>query len=250
MGTTNAILRLAAVADIHCSKAKQGALHTLFTQIQESADILLLCGDVTDTGLPEEAQILAKELTTTVKIPIIGVLGNHDYESSKEQEVREILVNTGVSMLDGETCVVRGVGFAGVKGFAGGFGKYSLQTWGERAIKQFVQETVNEALRLESALARLEHMQRVVLLHYSPIRSTVEGEPTEIFPFLGSSRLEEPLNRFEVTTVFHGHAHGGHPEGQTSSGIPVYNVSLPVLQRAYPDRPPFRLCEIPIEPKD
>ncbi len=250
MGTTNNRLRVAAVADIHCSKMTQGALHTLFTQIAERADILLLCGDSTDTGLPEEAQMLAKELTTSVKIPVIGVLGNHDYESGKPQEVKEILANAGVSMLDGDTCVVRGVGFAGVKGFAGGFGKHSLQAWGENAIKQFVQETVNEALRLESALARLEHMQRVVLLHYAPIRATVEGEPTEIFPFLGSSRLEEPLNRFEVAAVFHGHAHGGHPEGQTSHKVPVYNVSMQVLQRAFPNQPPFRLCEIPIEPKD
>jgi Icc-related predicted phosphoesterase len=250
LGTTNETLRLAAVADIHCSKANQSALHALFAQIQESADILLLCGDCTDTGLPEEAQLLAKELMATVKIPIVGVLGNHDYESGKEREVKEILANVGVSMLDGDTCVVRGVGFAGVKGFAGGFGKYSLQSWGEHAIKQFVQETVNEALRLESALARLEHMQRVVLLHYSPIHRTVEGEPTEIFPFLGSSRLEEPLNRFEVAAVFHGHAHGGSPEGQTSRGIPVYNVSMQVLQRAYPQQPPFRLCEIPTQPKD
>ncbi len=250
MGTTNERVRLAAVADIHSSKANQGALHALFSPIQESADILLLCGDCTDTGLPEEAQVLAKELTTTVKIPIVGVLGNHDYESGKEREVKEILVDSGVSMLDGDTCIARGVGFAGVKGFAGGFGKHSLQAWGEHAIKQFVQETVNEALRLESALARLEHIQRVVLLHYSPIRATVEGEPAEIFPFLGSSRLEEPLNRFEVAAVFHGHAHGGSPDGQTSRGIPVYNVSLQVLRRAFPQRPPFRLCEIATQPKE
>ncbi len=250
LGTNRETVRIAAVADIHVSKARQGEMHTLFMKIQESADVLLLCGDCTDTGLPEEAQILAKELTATVKIPIVGVLGNHDFESGKEQEVKEILMNSGVYMLDGDTHVVRGVGFAGVKGFAGGFGKHALQAWGESAIKRFVQETVNESLRLESALARLEHMQRVVLLHYAPIRRTVEGEPAEIFPFLGSSRLEEPLNRFEVAAVFHGHAHGGSPEGQTSHAIPVYNVSLPVLARSYPDRPPFRLCEIPIQPKD
>jgi Icc-related predicted phosphoesterase len=105
---------------------------------------------------------------------------------------------------------------------------------------------VDEALKLESALARLQTEQRVVLLHYSPIKSTVEGEPPEIFPFLGSSRLEEPLNRYPVTAVFHGHAHHGSPEGRTSSNIPVYNVAMPLLKRTFPDQPPFRLVEIAI----
>ena len=247
MAMTDGKLRIAAVADIHCNKSNQSILRTLFTQISERADILLLGGDLTDIGLTEEAHILARELTTTVKIPVIGVLGNHDYESGKQDQVKEILCDAGVSMLDGDTCVVHGVGFAGVKGFIGGFGKVAVQAFGENAIKEFVQETVNESLRLESALARLEEMPRVVLLHYSPIRQTVEGEPLEIFPFLGSSRLEEPVNRFEVVAVFHGHAHGGSPEGQTLKGVPVYNVSMQVLHRAYPEHPPFRLLEVPVE---
>ncbi len=248
MPATNGTLRVAAVADIHCSKSNQGALHTLLLQVANAADVLLLGGDLTNIGLTDEAQTLAKELTTTVKIPVIGVLGNHDYENNKQDEIKQILCDAGVSMLDGETCTVRGVGFAGVKGFGGGFGKYAVQSFGENAIKRFVQETVDDALRLESALARLEDMPRIVVMHYAPIRMTVEGEPVEIFPFLGSSRLEEPLNRFEVAAVFHGHAHGGAPEGRTTSNIPVYNVSLPVLRKAYPDQAPFRLFEVPVSP--
>jgi Icc-related predicted phosphoesterase len=149
-------------------------------------------------------------------------------------------------MLDGSSCEVRGVGFAGVKGFAGGFGRVALQPWGETAIKHFVQEAVNEAAKLETALAGLQTPQRVVLLHYSPIRTTVVGENIEIFPFLGSSRLEEPINRFRPAAVFHGHAHGGNPEGRTGSGVPVYNASQPVLRRAFPEKPPFRLIEVPV----
>jgi len=142
---------------------------------------------------------------------------------------------------------VLGVGFAGVKGFAGGFGRGTLGPWGERAIKQFVQESVSEALKLESALARLKTAHRIAILHYSPIQGTVEGEPVEIFPWLGSSRLEEPLTRYQVSAVVHGHAHKGSPEGRTTTGIPVYNVSLPLLRARYPDQPAFRIIEVPRE---
>lgn len=238
-------VRLAAVGDIHCSKTSQGTLQPLFEQITESADVLLLCGDLTDYGLPEEAHILTKELSTA-RIPTLAVFGNHDYESGKQGEVRQILSDAGVIVLDGEACEIQGVGFAGVKGFAGGFGRGALGPWGEETIKRFVHEAVDEALKLESALARLQTAQCVALLHYSPIQTTVEGEPPEIFPFLGSSRLEEPLNRYPVTAVFHGHAHSGTPEGRTSSNIPVYNVSMPLLKRIKPDQPPFRMLEISI----
>ena len=150
-------------------------------------------------------------------------------------------------MLDGDAVVIHGVGFAGVKGFAGGFGRGALGPWGEHAIKQFVQEAVNEALKLEAALAHLETEHRIAVLHYSPIRATVEGEPVEIQPWLGSSRLEEPLSRFQVSAVVHGHAHKGAPEGTTATGIPVYNVSITVLKASYPDRPTFRIIEVPRE---
>jgi Icc-related predicted phosphoesterase len=238
-------LRIAAIGDLHVSKSSQGAFQPLFTQINSNADVLVMCGDFTDYGAPEEARILARELTTSIKIPIVAVLGNHDYESGRESEITEILQDSGVTVLDGEATEVHGIGFAGVKGFCGGFGRGALGPWGEKAIKAFVQEAVDEALKLEAALARLRTARRVALLHYSPVRATVEGEPIEIFPYLGSSRLEEPINRYRVSAVFHGHAHRGTPEGRTSTGVPVYNVSMPLLARTNPDRPPFLIVEIP-----
>ena len=188
--------------------------------------------------------MFARELGMAMHIPVVAVLGNHDYELSKEGEIVEILREVGVMVLDGDSCVIRGVGFAGVKGFGGGFGRRALQAWGEPAIKRFVHEGVEEALKLESALAALRTERRVVLLHYSPIPATVQGEPLEVHPFLGSSRLEEPLNRYRVTAAFHGHAHRGAPEGATATGVPVYNVAMPVLERAFPDRLAYRLLEL------
>jgi Icc-related predicted phosphoesterase len=240
-------LRIAAVGDIHVSKSSQGAFQPLFSQISQTADVLLLCGDFTDYGLPEEARVLARELSAVVKIPVIAVLGNHDFESGKEGDIRQILTDAGVTVLDGEATEVHGVGFAGVKGFAGGFGRGALGPWGETTIKAFVQEAVDEALKLESALARLRTQRRVAVLHYSPIRATVEGEPPEIFAYLGSSRLEEPINRYRVSAVFHGHAHRGYPEGRTATGVPVYNVAMPLLARTNRDRPPFLIVEVPLE---
>jgi Icc-related predicted phosphoesterase len=238
-------VRVAAMADIHCTRTSQGALQPLFATIAENADVLVLCGDLTDYGLPEEAHMLAKELAGVAKFPVIAVLGNHDYESGKQVEIQHILSEVGVHVLDGDTCEVQGIGFAGVKGFAGGFGRGTLEPWGEPIIKHFVHEAVDEALKLEAALARLHTDQRIALLHYAPIQATVEGEPTEVFAFLGSGRLEEPLNRYGVTVVFHGHAHHGSPEGRTKVGVPVYNVAVPVLRHAYPERPPFRIVAVP-----
>ncbi len=247
MADTQEVVRLAAVGDIHCTKTSQGNLQPLFSKITESADVLLLCGDLTDYGLPEEAHVLVKELSA-VRIPTIAVFGNHDYESGNPEAIEQILCDSGITILNGDTCEVQGIGFAGVKGFAGGFGSKALGAWGEDIIKNFVHEAVNEALKLEAALAKLETPQRIAVLHYSPIQATVEGEPPEIFPFLGSSRLEEPLTRYAVTAAFHGHAHHGHPEGRTRSNIPVYNVSMPLLKKAFPDQPAFRLLEIPTTP--
>src|SRR5215216_1017248 len=243
MAMAGDVVRLAALSDLHYSKSSQGSFQPLFAQIAESADVLLLCGDLTDYGLTEEARILAKDLAP-VKIPMVGVLGNHDFEAGEERDIARILVDVGVHMLDGDTWEFRGVGFAGVRGFCGGFGRGALGPWGEKIIKDFVHEAVQEALKLESALARLSSDHRIVLMHYAPIRATVEGEPPEIFPFLGSSRLEDPLSRVEVTAIFHGHAHKGATEGKTQTGIPVYNVSHAALRSTYPDRPPFRLFEV------
>ena len=237
-------VRFAAVGDIHCTKASTGALRGVFAQASEAADALLLCGDLTDYGLPEEARVLADELAAA-NVPIVAVLGNHDFESDAQDEVCRILTDAGVHMLDGEACEVHGVGIAGAKGFAGGYGRGTLGSWGERPIKQFVNEAIKEALKLESALAKLRTPHRLAVLHYSPIVGTVEGEPVEIFPFLGTSRLEEPLIRHPVSSVVHGHAHRGTPEGRTVNGTPVYNVAMPLLKRVYPDRPPFRLIELP-----
>jgi Icc-related predicted phosphoesterase len=237
MGTKE-FVRLAAVGDIHYGKGSRGSLQTLFTALTRvEADILMLCGDLTDYGLPDEAAELARELVSGVKIPIVGVLGNHDYEAGAVEEVTRILTEAGVRLLDGETVEIQGIGFAGVKGFAGGFGRGVLGPWGEKAVKQFVHEAVNETLKLESALARLRTPTRIALLHYAPIVATVEGEPREIFPYLGCSRLEEPLVRYQVQAVFHGHAHHGAFEGTTQNGTPVYNVSLPLLLARNPEQP-------------
>ena len=243
MPSIPSVVRLAAMADIHYSKSSQGSLQPLLAQVAENADVLVLCGDLTDYGLADEARVLAKDLTP-VSIPVVCVLGNHDFEANEQTEISEILSDVGVHMLDGDTWEFRGIGFAGIRGFCGGFGRGALGPWGEKIIKAFVHEAVQEALKLESALARLTAAHRIVLMHYAPIRGTVEGESLEIYPFLGSSRLEDPLSRFDVTAVFHGHAHKGAPEGKTQTGIPVFNVSHPVLKANYPDRPPFRLFEV------
>ncbi len=237
------VVRVAALADLHCTKTSQGAFQPLFARIAEAADVALIAGDLTDYGLPEEARVLAKEIAS-LRIPMAAVLGNHDLESGKSDEVREILCEAGLKILDGETCELLGVGVAGVKGFGGGFGKHALGPWGETIIKQFVREAVDEALKLEAAMARLRTSAVIALLHYSPVQETVEGEPLEILPFLGSSRLEEPLTRYPVSHVFHGHAHRGQLEGHTRTGTPVYNVSMPLLSRTAPDRPPFRVFEV------
>jgi Icc-related predicted phosphoesterase len=239
------IVRVAALADLHCTKTSQGAFQPLFARIAEAADIVVIAGDLTDYGLPEEAAVLTKELTT-LRIPVTAVLGNHDLESGKSVEIRQLLTDSGVTVLDGDACEVQGIGIAGVKGFGGGFGRRALAPWGEGIIKQFVHEAVGEALKLEAALSRLRTKQIIALMHYAPVEQTVRGEPLEIYPFLGSSRLEEPIGRYPVTLVFHGHAHRGQLEGATKTGVPVYNVSMPLLTRTFADRPPFRVLEVPL----
>lgn len=247
MNRKNGTLRIGALGDLHYTRTPEPTqVRELFTQAGRESDVLLLCGDLTDHGLPEEAHALAREIHASVSIPVVAVLGNHDFEGSKEDEVKTILTESGIRVLDGDAVEVEGVGFAGVKGFCGGFGKRALGPWGERIIKEFVREAVDEALKLESALARLRVKSRIAVLHYSPIQETVEGEPVEIFPFLGSSRLEEPINRYKVNAVFHGHAHRGQPEGKTATGVPVYNVSVQLLKHSYPERPPFRIFEVPV----
>src|SRR5262249_3600108 len=209
----------------------RGSIRPIFENVDKFADVLVICGDLTDYGLPEEAHLLVEELSPALKLPVVAVLGNHDFESGHEVEIKKIAGDDGITVLDGDADVARGVGFAGVRGFAGGFGRGTLGAWGERATKAFVQEAIDEALKLESALARLRTKSRIAVLHYAPIRATVENEPAEIFPFLGCSRLEEPLNRYPVTAVVHGHAHNGSPEGRTAARVPVFHGSLPLMRR-------------------
>jgi Icc-related predicted phosphoesterase len=236
------VVRVAAVGDLHFGRNSPGSLQRLFSAIASTSDVLVICGDLTDYGLLDEAKALAREITQSLKIPVIAVLGNHDIESGEAVAVRDHLREAGVLILDGDSCEVHGIGFAGVKGFCGGFGSRALGSWGEPIIKQFVQEAVNEALKLETALARLRTPVKIAVLHYAPVIGTVRGEPEDIYAFLGSSRLEDPLNRYKVGAVLHGHAHRGQPQGATTAGVPVYNVSLPLMERLHPDRP-FLLLE-------
>jgi Icc-related predicted phosphoesterase len=236
-------VRIAAIADLHFTRTSQGAYQPLFTRLTTEADVLLICGDLTDYGLVEEARLLAREINSSLKIPAVAVLGNHDFEGGQQEEIKSVLIDAGIIVLDGDTCEVHGIGFAGVKGFAGGFDRGTLGPWGESAIKSFVREAVDEALKLESALKRLRNDHRIAMLHYAPVRATVEGEPPEIYPFLGCSRLEEPITRYNVTAVFHGHAHHGRAEGRTRTQVPVFNVSMTLLRELTPDKP-FRLIEV------
>ncbi|HYD29252.1 MAG TPA: metallophosphoesterase [Azospirillaceae bacterium] len=228
-------IRVAALGDLHVSEDAGLRYGEMFAEISERADVLVLCGDLTNLGTRREASLLAKDLES-LTIPVVGVLGNHDVESGKAEEVRRLLADAGVAFVEGRGRTVRGIGFAGVRGFGGGFGRGMLSSFGEPTVKQFVAEAVAEAVRLEEALWSLKTERTVVVLHYAPIVGTVEGEPREIFPFLGNSRLAETIDRFPVTAVFHGHAHHGTYQGRTAKGVPVYNCAAPVAKptgRAY-----------------
>lgn len=224
-------IRIAAVGDIHFDGSRHGSLRELFADIHRNADILALCGDLTTHGAPEQMRAFVDELAG-VEVPIVAVLGNHDFESAAEKEGSDILCEAGVHVLDGTHIVIQGIGFAGTKGFAGGFGRGALGPFGEQLMKDFVNAALDEALKLEKALHQLDTDTKVVLLHYAPIEDTVRGEPESIFPFLGSSRLLQPLDTHGAAVVFHGHAHHGSLEGETPGGIPVFNVSMPLLAEA------------------
>lgn len=240
----NGAVRVAAVGDIHVRESERGKWVEYFKDVSRNADVLLICGDLTDTGDEVEAQVLSDELKACT-VPVIAVLGNHDHEKGRHKLIRKILQNDNVHVLDGEGIVVKGIGFAGIKGFGGGFDNHMLSMFGEGAMKAFVQESVDEALHLERALARLEQendgIKKIAVLHYAPISDTVHGEPEVIYPFLGSSRLAEPLERKKVVAAFHGHAHAGKLEGQTANGTKVYNVARPILLKAGYHQPYFVL---------
>ncbi len=221
-------IRIAAVGDVHFNGTK-GSLVDTFGAASRDADILVLCGDLTTHGTEEQMRGLVAELST-VDIPIVGVLGNHDHESDEQEAVTRVLCEAGVDMLDGGHTVIEGIGFAGIKGFAGGFDRGALSPFGERIVKDFVQAALDESLKLENALRALPTETKVAVLHYAPIAATVEGEPEIIWPFLGSSRLVQPLDTLGTTVVFHGHAHHGTLRGETPGGVPVFNVSQPLLR--------------------
>lgn len=228
-------IQIGAVGDIHVRESDKGKWVEYFKEVSRKCDILVICGDLTDTGDESEAQVLADELRSC-SIPVVAVLGNHDFEKGRHKLIRQIVQKNHIHVLDGEAVMVGEVGFAGVKGFGGGFDKHMLSMFGEGAMKAFVQEAVDESLRLDRALARLdaEHdcTKKIAVLHYSPIQDTVVGEPEAIYPFLGSSRLAEPLNRRQVLAAFHGHAHMGSLQGKTTGGVRVFNVSKPMLIKA------------------
>lgn len=236
-------LRLAAVGDLHCREHDHGRFRRLVREVNERADVLLLCGDLTDHGALKEGQVLAEELSS-LRVPCAAVLGNHDFDQNVAREIASELTKVGVRCLDGDAFFFQHtLGVAGVKGFGGGFGKASLQAFGEPTTKAFVQEAVNEALKLETALGRLDTPKKVVIMHYSPIVGTLEGENCEIFSYMGSGRFAVAIEQYGAQMVFHGHAHHGTLSGKTDGGVPVFNVALPLLERHNPDQR-FALVEI------
>jgi Icc-related predicted phosphoesterase len=235
-------MRVAAIGDLHVQENDEAPYRELFTEISNHADVLLLCGDLTNFGKTSEAEILAEDIKSCA-IPVLGVLGNHDYECGQPEVVCEILHGAGMVVLDEQAHEIDGVGFAGVKGFLGGFGRGELAPFGEPIIKAFVDEAMKEARKLENALRTLRTERSVAVLHYSPVTDTLQGEPEEIFQYLGAQRLAEPIDRFEhVKAVVHGHAHHGTYEGRTPLGKPVYNVAQFVVKPLFGR--PYALIEV------
>jgi Icc-related predicted phosphoesterase len=229
-------ITVAAIGDLHVTEHSVHPYTALFEEISAKADVLVLCGDLTNFGTTKEAEILAEDISRAT-IPVLGVLGNHDHESGQPETVTKILCDGGMVLLDHEATVVKGVGFAGVKGFLGGFGRGELASFGEASVKVFVNEAMEEARKLENQLRTLRTDRSVAVLHYSPIPQTLEGEPIEIFPYLGSQRLADAIDRFDhVRAVVHGHAHKGRYEGRTPRGTPVYNCAQFVVRTEF-DRP-------------
>src|SRR5579862_9235843 len=235
-------MRIAATADLHYAPVSQAAVRDQLSKVRDEADVLLLAGDLTNYVQPSEMEPLLNALVR-LRVPTIAVLGNHDYESGKEQELMRMMTAEGIKVLDGSAYERDGVGFAGTKGFVGGFGRGVLTAFGEPEIKTFVRAGIDEALKLERAMSQLRTPKRVVVLHYSPIAATVLGEAPEIYPFLGTSRLAEVVDRHGADLVLHGHAHNGKPDGRTTAGIPVHNVAITLLQSQQPPAA-YRLFDV------
>ncbi|WP_296166780.1 metallophosphoesterase [uncultured Brevundimonas sp.] len=235
-------LRVAAVGDLHVGESTS-PYRDLFERVSEDADALCLCGDLVNFGKTAEVEALIADLRLC-RIPMVGVMGNHEHECGQPDVVMDMLCDAGVHMLaGGRSHEIGGVGFAGTKGFVGGFGRYMLSAFGEASVKTFVQDSIDDATVLETSIRSLRTERSVVLLHYAPVVDTVMGEPPEIHAFLGSSRLAETIDRYDnVSLVVHGHAHRGAPEGRTNKGVPVYNVALPVLKTL--GDTPYRVFEV------
>jgi Icc-related predicted phosphoesterase len=228
--TSERQLRIAAVGDLHF-EGTRGSLAGFFAEVCRAADILVICGDLTTHGDVDQIRGFIGEMEG-VDLPVVTVLGNHDFDAGLDVEITDLLRSHGIHVLDGTNVEIEGIGFAGVKGFGGGFGRRTLGPFGEKLYKEFVQAAIDEALKLETALRTLRTETRVVVMHYSPVHDTLAGEPEQIFPFLGSSRLLTPIETYGAAAVFHGHAHHGVPEGRTPAGIPVFNVARTVLASA------------------
>src|SRR5438105_7004870 len=226
-------MRIAATADLHFSAQSYSTIQDQFVKVRDEADLLLIAGDLTNYGQPPEMEMLLNALVRLL-LPTVAVLGNHDYESGQESELQRMMAAAGIKVLDGTGYERDGVGFAGTKGFPGGFGRGALTAFGEPEVKAFVQAAIDEAVKLERAMSQLRSKKQVVVLHYSPVADTVQGESPEIFPYLGSSRLGEVVDRHGADIIFHGHAHHGYPDGKTTAGIPVHNVAIPILHAQKP----------------
>jgi len=226
-------MRIAATADLHFTASRQSALLDQFSRVRDEADVLVLAGDLTNYGQPDEMALLLNVVVRS-RVPTIAVLGNHERTTGKQAELMAMMAAAGVKVLDGTAYEREGVGFAGTKGFVGGFGRGVLTAFGEPEIKEFVKASIDEALKLERAMSQLRSRRRVVVLHYSPVVGTVIGETPEIFPFLGTSRLAEVVDRHGADLVLHGHAHNGRLEAKTAGGVPVQNVAITLLQAQQP----------------
>jgi Icc-related predicted phosphoesterase len=235
-------MRIAATADIHFTPQNYDRIRDPLARVRDEADVLVIAGDLTNYGRPEEMQSLLNALVR-LRIPIVAVLGNHDYESGQEHELVKMMTSEGIKVLDGSSYERDGVGFAGTKGFLGGFGKGMLTAFGEKEVKAFVQAGLDETLKLERALAMLRAQKIVIVTHYAPVCETVQGEREEIWPYLGSSRLAEVIDRHQAAIAFHGHAHHGKPDGKTTGGVPVHNVALSLLMNADGGKP-YRVFEV------
>ncbi len=230
MNQKNNNLKIAAVGDIHFHEGNEEEIKSLVEKLEYAADIVLLCGDLTDSGTEEEAEALGKILNQATK-PVLAVLGNHDHAQDKHLEIKKILKLFKVHFLEDAPFEFRDYGFVGVKGFGGGFNEHMIVPFGEAANRKFVEESINESLLLERFLQSMSSKNIFVALHYSPILETVLGEPESIMPLLGNSRLAETIDRFKVQAIFHGHAHHGSLTGKTPKGIPVFNCSMPLLRK-------------------